>query len=318
MSVTNGSSIEFRSEVNTTNGGRLRMELQLEGSNTNMRNGAKTGLTDVLNKQHEFQQLNPSEKEELMIKLYEDEKNMKLQFASLVTKARESVEKRTTVEKFAGSILALGAYEPVCEVQGRSLLEDYSEEINSAGTISKIFIILNAYWNYLTYEVLEYIIKEFGDDSDKERLKNYNKDLQEFCKRRIFELPPDSGNDKTVSPKQKQFRVKLNFRKDSTCKDLLQIRGRIAKILKVKLAALVLSRVDEGCVQLTLLIPRFVAQELFPISCEQASALSKDASVIRLECGHYIYEVSMIAVCRSTSVVTTRTSSCSNICIMSW
>jgi len=318
MSVTNGSSIEFRSEVNTTNGGRLRMELQLEGSNTNMRNGAKTGLTDVLNKQHEFQQLNPSEKEELMIKLYEDEKNMKLQFASLVTKARESVEKRTTVEKFAGSILALGAYEPVCEVQGRSLLEDYSEEINSAGTISKIFIILNAYWNYLTYEVLEYIIKEFGDDSDKERLKNYNKDLQEFCKRRIFELPPDSGNDKTVSPKQKQFRVKLNFRKDSTCKDLLQIRGRIAKILKVKLAALVLSRVDEGCVQLTLLIPRFVAQELFPISCEQASALSKDASVIRLECGQYIYEVSMIAVCRSTSVVTTRTSSCSNICIMSW
>ena len=277
------------------------MELPLEGSNTSTTNGAKTELTDALSKQPEFQQLSLSEQEKLMVKLYEDEKNMKLQFGSLVTKTRDSVEKQTTVEKFAVSILALGAYEPVCEVRGRSLLEDYSEEINSAETISKIFIILNAYWNYLTYEVLEYIIKEFGDHLDKERLENYNKDLQEFCKRRIFELPPASGNDKT-SPKQERFRVKLNFRKDSTCKDLLQIRGRISKILKVNLAALVLTRVDEGCVQLTFLIPRFVAQELFPLSCEQASALSKEASVIRLECGQYIFEVGMITVCRSTSV----------------
>ena len=314
MSVTNGSRIEFQSEVNTTNGGRPSIELQLEGSDTSTTNGAKTELTDApLSKQPEFKKLSLSEQEKLMVKLYEDEKNMKLQFGSLVTETRESVEKRTTVEKFAVSILALGAYEPVCEVRGRSLLEDHNEEINSAETIAKIFTILNAYWNYLTYEILEYIIKHFGDDSDKDKLKNYNKDLQEFCKRRIFELPPESGNDKTLSPKQEQFRVKLNFRKDSTCKDLLQIRGRIAKILKVNLAALVLSRVDEGCVQLTFLIPKFVAQELFPLSCEQTSALSKDASVTRMEYGHYIFEVGLLDHCTLTSIVTTGTSSCGSI-----
>ena len=309
MSVINGASMELQpegSKTGTANGASMElqpegsktstangasMELQPEGSKTSTANGAKTGLTDALSKQPEFQQLSPSEQEKLMVK---DEKNMKLQFGSLVTKARKSIEKRTTVEEFAGGVLALGAYEPVREVQGQSLLEDHSEEINSAETIAKIFTILNAYWNYLTYEILEYIIKHFGDDSDKERLKSYNADLHKFCKRRIFELPPESSNGGTLSPKQEKFMIKLNVNKDITYQQLLQIRGRIAKILRVTLAALVFSRVDEGCLQLTFLIPKFLVQEIFPLSDEQTSALSKIASFIRLECGHHMFEVSII------------------------
>ena len=259
-------------------------------------NGATAGLTDTLSKQPEFQQLSLSEQENLMIKLYDDEKNMKLQFASLVTKTCESVEKRTTLKKFAASILALGAYKPVCEMRSRSLLEDHSEEINSAETISEIFTILNDYWNFLTYDVLEFIIDHFGDDSDKERLKNYSKNLQNFCERRTFEFPPESGNDSTLSPKQEKLTVKLDVREDSTYKDLLLVRGRIAKILQVNPAVLVLGHVDKGCVQLTFLIPTFLAQELFPLSYEKTSGLSKDASVIRLKCGHYVYEVGITTV----------------------
>ena len=269
MDITNGASPE------------------LEDSNTSTANGAKARLIDA----PEFQKLSSSEQDKLITKLYEDERQMKLQFGDLVTETRKSVEKRTRVDDFAVSILGLGAYEPVCEVRSRSLLDDHTEEIISAETISKIFIILNAYWNYLTYEVLEYIIKHFGDETDKKSLKIYEKNLQEFCKRRIFELPPESGNVNTLNPKQERFLVKLNFHKDSTCKDLRQIRGRIARILQVNKAALLLTRVDVGCVQLTFLIPKFVSQEIFPLSCEQTSALSKDTSVIRLECGQYVYKV---------------------------
>ena len=294
----------FTGDVHSSDTNGASMELQSQGSNTSSTNGAKTGLTNVLSKQPEFQKLSPAEKDNLVVKLYEDEKNMKLQFASLVTRTRKSVEKQTTVEEFAGSILALGAYDPACEVQGRSLLEDRSEEIISAITIPAIFIILNGYWNYLTFEVLEYIIREFGDNTDKERLKSYNEDLQEFCKRRIFELPPESGSDHTLTPKQTRFKVKLDFRKDSTCKDLLLIRGRIAKILKVNVAALVLSRVDEGCVQLTFLIPKFLVQEIFPLSNKQKSALSEIPSFIRLECGERMFEVGIIPVYRLSFVTT--------------
>ena len=226
-----------------------------------------------------------------MVTLYDDEKSMRRQFGKLVVKTCDSVEERVPVVKFARSILALGAYDPAPGERNPALLDEHSEEIKTAGSISEIFNILSTYWSYLTYEVLEYIIELYGTSDDAERLRNYNKELYKFCKRRSFELPPESSNGNAISPNQERFLVKLNVRKDITYEQLLQIRGRIAKILKINLAALVLRRVDKGCVQLLFLIPKFVAREIFPLSQEKASALSKDVSVIRLECGYYVREV---------------------------
>ena len=254
-------------------------------------NDINTGLTDVLSKQPEFQQLSTSEQEELMVMLYDDEKSMKRQFCKLVVKTHDSIQKRIPVDEFAGSILALGAYDPAPGERNPALLDEHSEEIKRAGSISEIFKILSAYWNYLNYEILEDIIELYGTSDDAERLRNYSEELHKFCKRRSFELPPDSGNGNTLSPKQAKFRVKLNLHEDITYEQLLQIRGRIAKILKIRLAALVLSRVEEGCVQLLFLIPKFVAQEIFPLSQEQTSALCKAVSLIRLECESYTFEV---------------------------
>ena len=268
-----------------------------EGSDRRSKSDVNTGLTDVLSKRPEFQQLSTSEHEDLMVTLYDDEKSMKRQFGKLVVKTHNSVEERIPVLRFAGSILALGAYEPAPRDRDRSLLDEHREEIKNAGSISEIFNILSTYWNYLTYEILEYIIVLYGTSDDAERLRKYNKELYKFCKRRIFELPPEGGNGNMLSPKQERFRVKLNLRKDITYQQLLQIRERIAMILKIRLAALLLSCVDEGCVELTFLIPKFVAQDLFPLSCEQTSALSKEVSVIRLKCGNYMFEVCYNPAC---------------------
>ena len=105
-------------------------------------------------------------------------------------------------------------------------------------------------------------------------------------------MPKNGSSSGNVSnPKQKTFKVKLNVREDITCDDLLRIRIRFAEILHVNLAVLIIDHMDAGCVMLTFLIPKFVAQEIFPLSKEQTSALHKDASVIRLECGDYVSEV---------------------------
>ena len=85
--------------------------------------------------------------------------------------------------------------------------------------------------------------------------------------------------------------MKLDVREDITYKEVIQIRRRIAKILCVNVAAFIVSQVDVGCVQLTFLIPKFVAQKILPLSKEQTSALSRDASVIKLECGEYVFKV---------------------------
>ena len=285
VSVTNSSSTQELHSVSTH-----------EFSNTSTASGMNIEVAkfNVLSTQPSFQQLRSSEQEELKEMLDEDVRKMKRLFGSLVTQTRDSVEERIPVRNFAGSILSLGAYEPAPEERDRSLLDEHRQEINRATTISEIFNILCAYWNYLSYEVLEYIIEHYGTSDDTERLKSYDEEVAKFCERRIFELAlPTSGNgaDNALSPRQEKFVVKLNVREDITCEEVRQIRGRIARILYVKLATLIIDRVDAGCVQLTFLIPKFVAQEIFPFSEEQTSALSRDASVIRLVCGDYVFKV---------------------------
>ena len=219
--------------------------------------------------------------------------SMRLRFGSLFTKTRDSVEKRIPILKFTGSILALGAYDPAPKDRDRSLLDEHREEIKHAKSISEIFNILVPYCNYLNYELLEYIIDLYGTKDDKQRLKSYKEELRNFCEHGLFEFPLSesgigSGSDNI---KQESFSVKLNARENITYKELLQIREKIAKILGVKLAALIIDHMDAGYVWLTFRIPKFMAQRIFPLSNDQTSALSRDASVIRLECGDYMFEV---------------------------
>ena len=196
--------------VNVADNGSQEVQYALERKQSTA-NGVNTEY--VLNSQPSFQQLSRSEKEELKAKLYTDVRKMKYQFGCLVTRTRDSVEERIPTGKFAGSILALGAYEPAPEEQDQSLLNEHKEEIKMAKSISGIFIILSAYWNYLSYEILEFTIELYGTDDDKKRLKSYNEELH--SKRRLFELSlPENGSStgNASNPKQKRFKVKLNVR----------------------------------------------------------------------------------------------------------
>ena len=104
---------------------------------------------------------------------------------------------------------------------------------------------------------------------------------------------PERGNgtENKSSSKQEKLHVKLDVREDIPADQFYQIKRKIATILYVRPATLQIYSIDKGCVQLTFLIPKFVAQEIFPLSQEQTSALSENVLLIRLECGNYIFEV---------------------------
>ena len=167
------------------------MKLQLvsrepESSDGSTVKGTNTGLTRALAIQPAFQKLNPNERVELLSKLYDDEKSMTREFASLVTATLYSVQERVPTDVFCVSILLLKAYEPAPGEQDRSLLDEHCREIKEAKIIAEIFKILTPYWNYLNYEILEYIIKDHGTRNDCEKLKEYEAKLYSFCERRIF------------------------------------------------------------------------------------------------------------------------------------
>ena len=257
---------------------RLQSDLR-EHENSN-ESGTSTEPTSALTVQPSFRNLTCSKKDEIKAKLYEDEKCIQHEFGFLVTATCRSVQERVSVGLFRVSILSLQAYEPAPGVRNRSLLGEHSEEINLAKSVADIFAIVTPYMNYLSFDLLKYIIKPHGTNDDHTKLEKYERKLQEFLKQRIFELPLLESSLKNVSSKQAKFAVKFNKPASITGEELLQITAKIAKILHVNIAALVLYCVKEGCVQLTFLIPKFVSQEKFPLSWDQTSALSKDAAVI--------------------------------------
>ena len=213
----------------------------LRGSSTT----TASDLTDIVSRRAPFQLLSSSEQEELREMLDDDERKMKRLFGYLVTKTCDSVEERISVGMFASSILALRAYEPAPEERDRSLLDEHREEIKKAKTVSEIFNILCPYWNYLNYELLDYIIQLYGTNDDAARLASYYEELHKFCERRIFEVPmPESFTA------QKKLAVMLDVREGITCKEFRQIKGRIAKILYLNQSALIIQNMDGGIAQL--------------------------------------------------------------------
>ena len=262
-----------------------------ESSNRSTTRDANTMLS---NAQSSFQKLSSSEQDKLLAKLYDDEESIKLKFGSLVTATCISVQSRVSVDIFRASILSMKAYEPALGVGDQSLFDEESGEIKVAKSVTNIFAILTPYWNYLNIEILKYIIKEHGTVDDHVSLKNYDEELKKFCERKSLELPMlvnGSGDVGNTFPNQVKFVVKFDKPESITANQLLQIRKQIANIFHVNVTAFKFCHVEVGCVQLTFLIPKFVSQKIFPLSWEQRSALYKDASVIRLECGPYAFEV---------------------------
>ena len=176
--------------------------------------------------------------------LCDDMRKMTHEFGYLVTETCDSVEERISVGMFASSILALRAYEPAPEERDRSLLDEHREEIKKAKTVSEIFNILCPYWNYLNYELLEYIIELYGTNDDAARLASYCEKLHKFCERRTFEV---SMLESFTA--QKNFVVMLDVREGITFKEFHRIKGRIAKILHVKQSALIIQNMDGGIAQ---------------------------------------------------------------------
>ena len=162
---------------------------------------------------------------------------------------------------------------------------------------------MNAYWNYLSYEILEYIIELYGTSEDKERMRKYDEELHSFCKRRLFEVPMPVSGSGTENPKQEKLYVKLDVQENIPIEQVYRMKRRIAKILHVRPATLQICSMKKGCVQLIFLIPKFVAQNIFPLSHEQISELFNDVSVIKLKCGDYVFEVCYNPACSTCTTV---------------
>ena len=142
---------------------------------------------DVSELSHEQQQY-------LMAKLRFESEKIMIRFQELVSATMESlIQQKISNYKMVAHIMTLGTLKPVFNIPTIPAFLIRFKELSTANTIYEIFLILNDYFSFFIYHILEHIIKELGTEKDKAELQRYKEDFNQYAKRRIFECLPEFG-----------------------------------------------------------------------------------------------------------------------------
>ena len=208
-------------------------------------------------------------------------------FGHLHSRVYESLcERNVPVDKLVTHLLSLGAFDPVHKESQKPALQTFFQELRNARSIEDVLYIIRNCISFFNYHVIEHIVNELGTDQDRAELQNYERNFDEYSKRRVYECPP------VYEPKSDADHVDLVVKVDSvyeefTVKELKKFQYRLSRVLHVSpQSVLHLCKVEKGCLQLIFQIPSFVQQEIFPLSSEQERALAAEG-LIRLTCEDY-------------------------------
>ena len=240
--------------------------------------------------------LSLEQQEGLRIRLCVESEDIVRKFGHLHSRVYESLcERNVPVDKLVTHLLSLGAFNPVHKESQKPALQTFFQELRNAKSVEDVLYIIRNCISFFNYHVIEHIVNELGTDQDKANLQNYEREFDEYSKRRVYECPPVYG------PKSDADHIDLVVKVDSvyeefTVKELKKFQYRLSRIFCVTpQSVLRLCKVEEGCLQLIFQIPSFVQQEIFPLSSEQGRALAAEG-VIRLACGDYQFTIKVCSV----------------------
>ena len=142
--------------------------------------------------------------------------------------------------------------------------QENADHISKAQTFGALFILLNTFWNYLNYGLLECIIKVKGDGKLQDKVYRYSIDAEVFqrlTKLHVFwAMDPSlhiSLDENPCNPSEfKTIITELSITPESTLKDIEAIRLRVTREFRLPMFALILAKVERGSVKVTWYVHR--------------------------------------------------------------
>ena len=239
--------------------------------------------------------LTQEQKQKLQSRLRVESEEIMKKFWHFFSTVYESLRTQDIpVERLVTHLLTLRAFDPVTKGSQKPLFQTFRKKLQNAKTIGEVIWIIEDYFSFFNYHVIEHIVSRLGTDQDKDELRKYKEEFDRYSKRRVYECPPDFG------PVSEADHVHLVVKVDSvyeqfTVEAVDDFRIRLSGILGVSPSVLRLCQVAKGCFQLMFQVPLFVQQEIFPLSSEQEMALVEEG-VIRLTCGNYEFVAKVCAL----------------------
>ena len=190
--------------------------------------------------------LTPEQQEELHIRLRVESEDIVDKFWYLHSRVLKSLcEQKVSVDKLVAHLLSLRAFDPVYKGSQKPVLQSFFQELQSAGSIEKVLLIIKDYFSFFNYRVIEHIVDGLGTDQDRVELQNYEKEFDEYSKRRVYECPPEYGSKSTADHADIVMKVD-SVHENFTVKELKKFQYRLSGILHVSpQSVLRLCRVEE-------------------------------------------------------------------------
>ena len=214
------------------------------------------------------------DKEELEDRLSSGLRGIIYSFARFKSSTIESFEnQRTPISKLVDYVLSLGMF--VADIGCKTLAKEDEGNIQKAQCIMDVFSTLRPYISFFNYDILEQVVVRFGSPKDNVNLEEYVAAFQQFCKRSVFEVPPNVFNQSSRQATDKVLTVKCRSEVCTTLESVVVVRRKIAQILDIKTCNLRLCSIEKGCVQLQFLIPSLIADRIIPISPLNETSLNQ-------------------------------------------
>ena len=169
-----------------------------------------------------------------------------------------------TVKDLRIFLLGLSAFSH-CEQQYELLS---SRKLKEASCIGDIFILLlEEYSSFLNYRIFQVLQKKYVKDEGQEELK-YPEYLKAYVeKHNIVEFVEIKGGLKEVpgdsTETSEKMILKIDIEETSKLAKLMDLRRELAKILKVTPLGLQLLDIEKGCVVVTFLVLKSIADVIF-------------------------------------------------------
>ena len=156
--------------------------------------------------------------------------------------------------------------------------EENEAKIEKANTIPEVILALHPYKSFLSYEIIESIVDEFGSPDICAMMQKYVATFSTFCKRSAFELPNNVLPKKGVAREEKVLSVKLTNKGHASLRNVVSAREVMASVLGVKKWALRICSIESGCMCVRFLVSAAVISKIFPLSPNKINSL-KDAGI---------------------------------------
>ena len=186
-------------------------------------------------------------------------RTMEIKFGQLVDKVQE--EHNIPLQRLKRCITLLPAS---TKDQHIAFIRENLSEIKESKCMEDIFLLLNFYWDFLNYTLLEHIVTEFGNNDTKAAMAEYVRELVAFRKAtKLSEFITHWQCTGKVPPDMSRLVIKME--KDwsnCTLEDVEQFRRTLTQKLLLPSFAVLLRDAEQGCISLTWLIPSSIVKLL--------------------------------------------------------